>query len=106
MGNRSWYDVLILVLMEYGLRVQSMMWMRISRQRLNPCFNGIWSARRHISTVNGQPVVLILVLMEYGLRARKYGRDLRPSCRLNPCFNGIWSASGNLNVWKQHLDSS
>ena len=37
--------VLILVLMEYGLRgwsFEAIFWMR---NRLNPCFNGIWSAR-------------------------------------------------------------
>ena len=36
---------------------------------LNPCFNGIWSARENQEFITEQIlVVLILVLMEYGLR--------------------------------------
>ena len=36
---------------------------------LNPCFNGIWSARRPEGRDGMRWAVLILVLMEYGLRA-------------------------------------
>ena len=44
---RPEFTVLILVLMEYGLRVGRMMDTTIPSLRgLNPCFNGIWSARR------------------------------------------------------------
>ena len=38
-------DVLILVLMEYGLRGIFEMMSINSKISLNPCFNGIWSAR-------------------------------------------------------------
>ena len=37
-------DVLILVLMEYGLRAIRMVSVISAQPRLNPCFNGIWSA--------------------------------------------------------------
>ena len=38
-------DVLILVLMEYGLRVELVFRVNDCLLGLNPCFNGIWSAR-------------------------------------------------------------
>ena len=55
--------------MEYGLRVDKYPNACLYRIRLNPCFNGIWSA----SPKKEAPrlpldFVLILVLMEYGLR--------------------------------------
>ena len=112
-------NVLILVLMEYGLRESCFptacppaveclnpcfngIW---SARRaciafwllllcLNPCFNGIWSARGLKKTYTaGTCDVLILVLMEYGLRALKLLEEDETNNGLNPCFNGIWSAS-------------
>ena len=71
--------VLILVLMEYGLRGGPL---TTSSKRcstcLNPCFNGIWSASEEIV---------------------RYVNEIRS---LNPCFNGIWSArvkSVRICVW-------
>ena len=62
------------------------------RLRLNPCFNGIWSARSIELLVQSMGmIVLILVLMEYGLRDRCEDIGWNKG-RLNPCFNGIWSA--------------
>ncbi len=61
--------ILILVLMEYGLRADRCRRDLQRRKGLNPCFNGIWSA----SLVS------------------RDDEDRRDS--LNPCFNGIWSAS-------------
>ena len=43
--------VLILVLMEYGLRGNSVVIVGLDDPRLNPCFNGIWSARAKRLTV-------------------------------------------------------
>ena len=61
--------VLILVLMEYGLRASHLLVVLLAAS-LNPCFNGIWSASSHrIMRCNKIDWVLILVLMEYGLRA-------------------------------------
>ena len=62
-------SVLILVLMEYGLRGWGLMPSKKWTNSLNPCFNGIWSASPF-----GQAGLL-------------------SNTRLNPCFNGIWSAS-------------
>ena len=64
------FDVLILVLMEYGLR------------EANDILSRSWRVN-----------VLILVLMEYGLRVASVENiiGLKKTC-LNPCFNGIWSA--------------
>ena len=39
--------VLILVLMEYGLRGPILMALSLHSTCLNPCFNGIWSASDH-----------------------------------------------------------
>ncbi len=62
--------VLILVLMEYGLRADTLKCQEVeSFVGLNPCFNGIWSARSLVFRwMNSLISVLILVLMEYGLR--------------------------------------
>ena len=60
--------VLILVLMEYGLRDIDDYTSSPSTTGLNPCFNGIWSA------------------------SPDNGLESPPEARLNPCFNGIWSA--------------
>ena len=58
--------VLILVVMEYGLR-RIVIWQReVHFISLNPCCNGIWS----------QTIALVA-------RAKRLG--------LNPCCNGIWS---------------
>ena len=56
--------------MEYGLRVQEKDLKVDSVECLNPCFNGIWSAR-----------------------SGGFIRQNQLENRLNPCFNGIWSAS-------------
>ena len=63
-------EVLILVLMEYGLRVNMIEEGKSRQESLNPCFNGIWSA---------STITMVVLCM--------------PRPRLNPCFNGIWSAS-------------
>ena len=62
-------EVLILVLMEYGLRLIPEESKEAILNCLNPCFNGIWSA----TTSNK--------------------RDVYCYVCLNPCFNGIWSAT-------------
>ena len=72
-GNvrKSLCFVLILVLMEDGLRGPHDCYMRLIYISLNPCFNGRWSARRDvIYRCERAGVVLILVLMEDGLRGR------------------------------------
>ena len=61
--SRTLASVLILVVMEYGLRQDYLVMSRTLG--LNPCCNGIWSQTKHID---------------------KYFRQ-----GLNPCCNGIWS---------------
>ena len=75
--------VLILVLMEYGLRVGRQTAIEgICNGGLNPCFNGIWSARDI-----------------------KANDTLSRSWSLNPCFNGIWSASSFvLHLLEESID--
>ena len=111
--------VLILVLMEYGLREGGILLASRGDTCLNPCFNGIWSASDlGLGWVNPisfcvlilvlmeyglratmglvyllwVSMVLILVLMEYGLRERVLSLTSEAEQSLNPCFNGIWSA--------------
>ena len=64
--------VLILLLMEYGLRDLQSNEESTNIYCLNPSFNGIWSARRKTFVY-----------------PKKYKR-------LNPSFNGIWSARGQI----------
>ena len=59
--------VLILVVMEYGLRPCG--FSHASFSCLNPCCNGIWSQTLWCyQQKQQQKSVLILVVMEYGLR--------------------------------------
>ena len=87
-------NVLILVLMEYGLRANLLVQNGITTWSLNPCFNGIWSASSSIPLEEMLSIlsVLILVLMEYGLRVVHIISTIISQLGLNPCFNGIWSA--------------
>ena len=58
--------------MEYGLRDHHHPEGRQAMMCLNPCFNGIWSARvRYPAGHANAGDVLILVLMEYGLRVAR-----------------------------------
>ena len=59
--------------MEDGLRVLIMRGGLLTpTTRLNPCFNGRWSARQYSPPrVSTEGEVLILVLMEDGLRAEQ-----------------------------------
>ena len=62
--------VLILVLVEDGLRGYFYLWLNKQTPRLNPCFSGGWSQsyNANCKPCNRVPV-LILVLVEDGLRA-------------------------------------
>ena len=62
--------VLILVVMEDGLRVCSVLLDLLHKLSLNPCCYGRWSQRTSSSslTEQRQEQVLILVVMEDGLR--------------------------------------
>ena len=65
---RSDIDVLILLLMEHGLRDAPSSCRLYCQGSLNPSFNGTWSARGTMSL------------------------DTQLNVSLNPSFNGIWSA--------------
>ena len=67
--------VLILVLMEYALRVLMVIIPGITTVCLNPCSNGICSARLSTTNVTDFMEVLILVLMEYALRGTRVTVD-------------------------------
>ncbi len=68
------YFVLILVLMEYALRAGQYRGHLQLERCLNPCFNGICSARYQQRLANAMASgVLILVLMEYALRVNELG---------------------------------
>ncbi len=68
-GGGYWLTfVLILVLMEDGLRERLCESRDFCFKSLNPCFNGRWSASILKLYANNFVEVLILVLMEDGLR--------------------------------------
>ena len=64
--------VLILVVMEYGLRPH-LMKLKPSTTSLNPCCNGIWSQTL-------------------------YDAQFEHLLCLNPCCNGIWSQTGTFVI--------
>ena len=112
-------SVLILILLEYGLRRQQTILHSWTLLRLNPYSIGIWSATMAKSSARTMcAMVLILILLEYGLRHEEkdkytayfygvlililleYGlRRLRNRNKgliawsLNPYSIGIWSAT-------------
>ena len=72
--------VLILVLMEYALRLRQNLNARRRGGSLNPCFNGICSAIPRRVEVDRRVMVLILVLMEYALRLLWYAASAVQAC--------------------------
>ena len=59
--------VLILVVMEYGLRLCTRPLKRFTPERLNPCCTGIWSqTREETLLLRSKGQVLILIVMEFG----------------------------------------
>ena len=86
-------EVLILILMEYALRVSSQQHRR-SLGSLNPYSNGICSTRHYVICVMvSTDLVLILILMEYALRESLKLDERVAARRLNPYSNGICSTS-------------
>ena len=110
--------VLILILLEYGLRPGAVSVKGIPQNRLNPYSIGIWSAthqrvfqrtlcspvlililleyglRRNSSQSDSNACrVLILILLEYGLRQADLEEKRNIVSRLNPYSIGIWSAT-------------
>ena len=71
-------NVLILVLMEYGLWPAPRSMRSLTRICLNPCSNGIWSLTKQRLWSSRDSPVLILVLMEYGLWRRLAYPDWLP----------------------------
>ena len=64
--------VLILILLEYGLRLFLRKSGRFGKARLNPYSTGIWSATLlYLLLTTKMRIVLILILLEYGLRLLK-----------------------------------
>ena len=84
--------VLILVLVEDGLRGSALVRERVISNRLNPCSCGGWSQRQFFKN-KGIHIqnVLILVLVEDGLREELSGLSPHKWDSLNPCSCGGWS---------------
>ena len=90
--------VLILVVMEYGLR-QCKKRGHLESKSLNPCCNGIWSQTKVASIFS--TFGLRLNPCCNGIWSLTYGSVLRTSLyesSLNPCCNGIWSLTTAANV--------
>ena len=96
--------VLILVVMEYGLRrCKQPSEREINREVLILVVMeyGLRPLLKHILTI--RDTVLILVVMEYGLRRLSHEVAGQKAASLNPCCNGIWSQTGFMPVQKKHL---
>ena len=89
--------VLILVVMEYGLR--QTVGISGDKQSLNPCCNGIWS---QTSPMNHWKANLGLNPCCNGIWSqtqRSFHIVLIILC-LNPCCNGIWSQTWGVEPWR------
>ena len=94
-------EVLILVLMEYGLRERVQPLTNNNNSCLNPCFNGIWSASWRPDSRQGR-VQWSLNPCFNGIWSASWRPDScqgRVQWSLNPCFNGIWSASFTMKTY-------
>ena len=87
------YRVLILVLMEYGLRRAIGENLRTMEEVLILVLMEYGLRQFNVVSGNRAEEVLILVLMEYGLRLVTELKNFSERLCLNPCFNGIWSAT-------------
>ncbi len=85
--------VLILVLMEDGLRHSSFPAKRQTRSVLILVLMEDGLRPRLIHCQSDYSWVLILVLMEDGLRLAELNNNITYFKSLNPCFNGRWSPS-------------
>ena len=86
--------VLILILLEYGLRHVLRTYYPEIYKGLNPYSIGIWSATvTKVMLPQGTDEVLILILLEYGLRRVKPSKIGFSTFGLNPYSIGIWSAT-------------
>ncbi len=88
--------VLILILLEYGLRPPTNNSTILMPGCLNPYSIGIWSATIHWCNVRQNEDVLILILLEYGLRQGGGESSRQDVPGLNPYSIGIWSATSSL----------
>ena len=87
--------VLILILLEYGLRRRDNIAIKLLFLCLNPYSIGIWSATIYTEEEEEDMIeVLILILLEYGLRPAKKAAKEHKLTGLNPYSIGIWSATG------------
>ncbi len=85
--------------MEYTQRVSEGETVTFASIGLNPCFNGIYSARPLFKNNPVISAVLILVLMEYTQRdLDDDAARLAALSGLNPCFNGIYSARATYSI--------
>ena len=71
-NNYGKKGVLILILLEYGLRRESLLTRRACPSCLNPYSIGIWSATSSHWHKGQECAVLILILLEYGLRRKLF----------------------------------
>ncbi len=96
-------EVLILVLMEYGLRERVQPLTNNNNSCLNPCFNGIWSASWRPDSRQGRVQWSLNPcfngIWSASFTMKTYGG---PPMSLNPCFNGIWSASYFIFITSKH----
>ena len=87
------YDVLILVLMEYGLWLSFLFIKAEKLGCLNPCSNGIWSLTERLMTIARIYSLNPCSNGIWSLTVFRPGKHLVSVC-LNPCSNGIWSLTG------------
>ena len=90
--NTEVIDVLILVLLEYALRVYKTI-VKANDTGVLILVLLEYALRDNVLPFKKIIFVLILVLLEYALRVFIYDSTETPAVCLNPCFTGICSAS-------------
>ena len=75
-GIRSKFAVLILIILEYYIRVEYAMKVSCIAKGLNPYYTGILYTSQTESTSVIRKYVLILIILEYYIREQNYQRTI------------------------------
>mgnify|MGYP000513038326 CR=1 FL=1 len=99
--KRMWAHVLILILLDYGLRLKvTLKFICDDNKGLNPYSSGLWSTMRDVKrrSLHRAPV-LILILLDYGLRSSTtLCEAITEAMGLNPYSSGLWSTMQNMKI--------
>ena len=97
-GIRSKFAVLILIILEYYIRVEYAMKVSCIAKGLNPYYTGILYTSQTESTSVIRKYVLILIILEYYIRGKYTALFSTTKRCLNPYYTGILYTSNQLII--------